>query len=264
MNYRRFEWLIIGVTAALVVGAIAVSLPNGPINGIEIVAQLGIVVVVAAAAHWGRKVGTLVALAAAVVYLWIRLPLIASSLSGPAVMLVVSRIAGYLLLGIVGGEIFGRVKYVFARSHDSEAIDDFSHVFSQRFAAHAIRQALCRADRYAEPFSIVLVTLGPRFSHDVKPEHRRSLVRSVANVIRDDVRIVDDVAHLDDGRFAVILTHAGAGDARVVAARLAAAVVTAHGVDGSHVGTESLSAPEDRVAIEQLCSRIEPEGDEHH
>jgi GGDEF domain-containing protein len=262
MDYRRFERLIILVTVVLVVGAIAASIPSGGGTVIEVAAQIAIVAVVAAAAHWGRKAGTIWALVASIAYLAVRLPLIADGFSGPAILLVVSRIAGYLLLGIVGGEIFGRVKYRFALSMDSSSIDDFSRVYNERYAARAVRQALARVDRYTEPFSLVLLTLGAEFAGDGRTDHLRTLVRSVANVLRDDVRIIDDVAHLSDGRFAVLLPRTNARGAHSVASRLATAVGSAHGVNDGNVVSECLTAPEDSAAIEAFARQYEPAEDE--
>ena len=262
MDYRQFERLVIGVTAALVIGAIAVSLPAEGGTAIEIGAQLAIVIIVAAASHWGRKTGTVCALVASIAYLAVRLPLIADSFSGPAVLLIASRLAGYLLIGIVGGEIFGRVKYLLAESEDGATIDDFSRVFNERFAARAVRQGLARVERYAEPFSVVLVTLSAEFARDGQTKHVRSMVRSVANVIRDDVRMVDDVAHLSDGRFVVLLPRTGSVGARIVAARLATEIGSAHGIDHTKVVAECLSAPDDSVAIEAFAKRLEPARDD--
>ena len=257
MEYRRFEQLVIATTAGLVVLGVAASIPTGGATPTEIAAQLAIILVVAVAAHWGRKAGTLVALLTSCVYLALRIPIIANSLTGPAMLLVASRIAGYLLLGIVGGEVFGRVKYAFAGDADEDAIDEFSRVFSERFAARSIRQALSRLDRYEESFSIVLITLDGRAFSDPRADHVRHFVRSVANIIRDDVRIVDDVAHLDDGRFFVLLCRTSPTGAQVVADRLGKAISSGHGVDPESVRVERLSAPADGAVIEALRVRLE-------
>ncbi len=57
----------------------------------------------------------------------------------------------------MGGEIFARVKYLFAGSKDSDVIDDWSRVYNQRYAARALEQAVARHKRYQEPFSAILV-----------------------------------------------------------------------------------------------------------
>lgn len=257
MEYRRFEQLVIGASAVLVAGAIAASVHSGGATPVEIAAQLVAILVVGVAVHWGRTGGTLAALVASVAYLAARLPLIADSPTRQTLVLVVSRMVGYLLLGIVGGEVFGRVKYMLAKSQDAAAIDDFSHVFSERFAAHAIRQASGRADRYFEPFSLVLVDLDAEFTGNAHTKRIRSLVRGIANVIRDDVRVIDDVAHMRDGRFLVLLPNTAAAGANVVAARLASTVGSAHGVKEGHVSTTCLSAPQDRAALDTLCAQLD-------
>jgi GGDEF domain-containing protein len=256
MEYRQFERLIIGVTLIFVVGATAASWQTvtGLAVPIELAGQVGILLVLAVALHWGRKGGTAAALVASGLYLAIQAPHISSGTpSSAGVLLIVSRVAGYLLLGIVGGEIFGRIKYAFAESKDASSIDSFSRVYSERFAKRASQQALARAQRYGEPFSIVFVELEGYFASHSDTKQLKAMVRSVANVLRDDVRISDDVAYLKDGRFAVLLPHTSASSVGVVASRLAMTVGMAHGVKREHVVTQSWSTPDDTAAIEAFC-----------
>jgi GGDEF domain-containing protein len=212
--------------------------------------------VMGVAVHWGRKAGTLAALVACLLYLAVRLPLLAAGLSPQAFVLMVSRFAGYCLIGLVGGEIFGRVKYIFAGSRESGVIDDWSRVYNQRYALRAIEQATARYRRYQEPFSLVVLRLEPVLTATRRPEKLRGLVRTVAGFLRDDVRLVDDVARLDDGRFVVLLPHTAAKAAPVVAARLVAGVCGTLGVKGECVTSMSLGADEHTPALEAFAASI--------
>ncbi len=262
MEYGRFERLVIGSTATLVLLGLAASLAGGDVGTAEVVGQLAIVGVMTAAVHWGRRAGTFAALAACLVYLALQLPLVSSGLSAQELLLIVSRFAGYCLVGIVGGEIFSRVKYVFAGTQDSAVIDDWSRVYNQRYAARAIEQALARHERYREPFSTVLVHLEPVLTGTQRPHKLRGLVRTVANFIRDDVRLVDDVARLDDGRFIVLLPHTAGEAAPVVARRLEAGICKTLGVKESCVSTTCLGAERDTAALELLVAGLSDAEDE--
>jgi GGDEF domain-containing protein len=255
MEYGRFERLVIGSTTVLVLLSVAVSIAGGVADTAEIIGQLAIIVVMVAAVHWGRRAGTFAALAACLVYLALRLPLIAAGLTPQALLLIVSRFAGYCLVGIVGGEIFARVKYL-SGSKDSNMIDDWSRVYNQRYAARAIEQAVARHKRYQEPFSAILVQLEPVLTGTQRPQKLRGLVRTVAAFIRDDVRMVDDVARLEDGRFVVLLPHTPGNAAPIVASRLTDGICRTLGVKDNCISTLCLGTDHDTAALEQLVAGL--------
>ena len=169
MEYRRFERLVIGSAAVLVALTLAVSAASGGVDAAEFIGQLAVVGVVASAVHWGRKVGTFAALAACLLYLALRLPMLANEPSMEVFLLVVTRFAGYCIIGIVGGELFARVKYLFASSTESNVIDDWSRVYNQRYLAKALERALERHTRYQEPFSIIILGLAPSITASRRP-----------------------------------------------------------------------------------------------
>lgn len=255
MEYGRFERLVIGSTTVLVLLSVAVSIAGGGADTAEIIGQLAIIFVMVAAVHWGRRAGTFAALAACLVYLALRLPLIAAGLTTQALLLIVSRFAGYCLVGIVGGEIFSRVKYL-SGSKDSNMIDDWSRVYNQRYAARAIEQAVARHKRYQEPFSAILVQLEPALTGTQRPQKLRGLVRTVAGFLRDDVRMVDDVARLEDGRFVVLLPHTPGANAPIVASRLTEGICRTLGVKENCISTLCLGTENDTAALEELVAGL--------
>jgi len=169
---------------------------------------------------------------------------------------MVTRIAAFGLVGIVGGEVCSRIKYVFARFDDSNTIDDWSRVYNQRYAARAIEQARARYTRYGEPFSLVLITLSPAITGDMTPQRQRSLVRAVANYVRDDIRMVDEVGRLEDGRFVVLLPHTPREGGEVVTARLSAGVRQTVGAKPESITAQCLGAAEDTVALAALNAEL--------
>lgn len=256
VGYPRFERLVIGSTALFVGLRIGASVLRGGADPAEVVGELAFIFVAAAAVHWGRKAGTLAALAACIVYLALQLPLLAAGLSSAALLLIVSRMAGYCLVGIVGGEIFSRVKYVYARSSGTDVIDDWSLVYNQRFVARALEKAIERHRRYKEPFSVVILSLSPSLPPTGRPEQLRATVRTVASFLRDDVRMVDDVARIDDGRFVVLLPHTPAAATRLVAERLATGVCQTLGAKRNCISTRCLNAGEDPAGFQEFAISI--------
>jgi GGDEF domain-containing protein len=262
VEYPRFERLIIGCTALVVVLTLAASALSGGSDAAEIVGGLAFIVVAAVAVHWGRKAGTIAALSACLVYLASRLPMLATGLTTSLLVLILSRFAGYCLVGIVGGEVFGRVKYVFAGSVDSDVIDSWSLVYNQRYTARALDQAIERHKRYQEPFSIVVLTLAPSLTETRRPEQLRGLVRTAAGFLRDDVRMVDDVARLEDGRLVVLLPHTSGASTRLVAERLAAGLCKTLGAQRESVTTMCLDASDDAAALHEFAVSITAVPDE--
>ena len=256
MEYARFERLVVGGTALLVLLALAAAVARGGVDPAEIVAQLLLVAVLAVAVHWGRKAGTISAGVACLLYLAVKLPSLSADPSPESFWLILSHFAAYCLVGILGGEVFGRLKYQLTGSKDRDLIDDWSRVYNQRYAAGALAQAIARSRRYQEPFSMVVLRLEPVLTSTQRPEKLRGLVRSIASFLRDDVRMVDDVARLDDGRFVVLLPHTPGNAANMVAGRLTEGVCRTLGVKRDCVSTTHLSSDEDGATLEEFAAGI--------
>jgi len=258
MEYPRFERLVIGGTTAFVLLTLVAAIVTSGPDPAEIVGQMAVIFVMVAAVHWGRRVGTLAAFAACLLYLGVRMPLLAAEPTGNALLLIISRFAGYCLIGMVGGEIFARVKYMFASQNRSGVIDDWSQVYNQRYAARALEQALARHRRYQEPYSVVVVRLEPAVTGTQAPPKLRGVVRTVASFLRDDVRLADDVARLDDGRFVVMLPHTPGKAAPAVAERVRTGICNELGAKDDCVTTTCLGTDLDIAALEQFAASITP------
>lgn len=258
MKYARFEQLIIGIGALAVVGSLALSIQNGGPRLVDVAAQLLLLGVLVAAVHWGRRAGMYAAIAASLIYIALYLRVLSRphDVTVQVLVIIVARVAAYCLVGIVGGELCSRVKYIFARYDESNTIDDWSRVYNQRHASHAIEQARARYTRYGEPFSLVVITLVPEITAEMLPKRQRSLVRAVANFLREDVRMVDEVCRLDDGRFAVLLPHTPRDGGAVVAARLAAGVRRTVGAKPESVRVTCMGAAEDTIALAALNAEL--------
>lgn len=257
MEYPRFERLVVVGTAVFVLLTLAASVVTSGPDPAETVGQVAVVFVMAVAVHWGRKAGTLAAFAACLLYLTVRLPVLSAEPNANVLLLVVSRFAGYSLIGIAGGEFFARVKYMFA-NHGAGIIDDWSEVYNQRYAARALEQALARSERYQEPYSVIVVRLETSVVGAQPPQKLRGTVRAIAAFLRDDVRLTDDVARLDDGRFLVMLPHTPGRSAPVVADRIRLGICHELGVKETCVSTTCLGTDEDTAALKEFAASITP------
>jgi GGDEF domain-containing protein len=259
VKYSRFEWLTIAVGGVAILATAAVALQPRP-DWTEIAAQLLLLPVLISAVHWGRKGGLVGALAATLAYLMLRLPSIVSVGLGPDVLqLVLIRTVTYGFVGIIGGEMCGRIKYFFARLEDSCSIDEHARVYNQRFIAQLLSTHLGEAARYGAVFSIAIIELAPSLTAELRVSRVRTLVRAVADHIRNDVRLVDDVGRLDDGRFVLVFPHTPKDGAVVAATRVRMGVRDVLGAKDESVTCTVSSSAEDGAELRALLDGIRPE-----
>jgi GGDEF domain-containing protein len=260
MKYSQFEGLVFALGFVAVIGTLAFVPAGGSIGITELIAQLLILVVLGTAVHYGPKGGFIAALAASLAYVLLRVPAISQpETSANSLLMLLMRFTSYGLIGVVGGHACTKIKYVLSRLEDVSTVDEWSGVFNQTYAASSLDKALGRLDRYSEDFSAVVVKLSPSLTADLRPARQRSMIRSVSSHICSDVRIVDEVARLDDGRFLVILPHTPKVGGEIVTARVGAGVRRLLGARDESVRVKCLSGAEDRAAIKALLDEIKPD-----
>jgi GGDEF domain-containing protein len=262
VKYSRFELLTIGIGGVAILGTVAFAIHPRP-DWIELVAQLLLLVVLVGAVHWGRNGGLVAALGATLLYVVLRLPsIVAVGLEAEVLELILIRTAAFGVIGIIGGEICGRIKYFFARLEDSLSIDEHSRVYNQRFLAQLLANSLASATRYGTRFSMATIELAPCLTSELRPSRQNSLVRTVADHIRNDVRLIDDVGRLDDGRFVLVLPHTPKDGGHIAAARVRAGVRDLLGAKDESVTATVYGSDEDADAIAAFVASIVPIGDQ--
>jgi len=251
VKYSRFEMLIMVLGSAVIMGS--VFLPSaGTLLIQEVIAQLLIVAVLFSAVHWGRNGGFIAAVAATLAYVILRMPLMNDQgLTSAIIGMIVTRTITYGAVGIVGGEICGRIKYFFARIQGSPLIDDATQVYNGVYCGQAIKSGIAEFRRYKTPFSIAVISLSPTLISDLRPARQRSVLRTAATHIRNDVRLVDDVGHLGDGDFMLLLPHTPGDGARIAADRVRRTTRDLMGAKDESVSARVLTLPDD---IEELCN----------
>jgi GGDEF domain-containing protein len=169
------------------------------------------------------------------------------------------RVLTYAFVGIVGGEIAGRFKYFFFRMEDTALIDHVTGVYNSRYAGTAIGTGVGLYRRYQVPYSVIVLTCRLHETITTKPKRFRASVRHVANHVRNDIRVVDDLAHLGEGVFAVLLPHTPIEGARVCANRVTDSVRELLGTDAAELTSEVFSAATDGDALCDLGNRLAPD-----
>ncbi|MHB1340129.1 MAG: GGDEF domain-containing protein [Coriobacteriia bacterium] len=259
MKYSRFEALMITLGGIVIVGSIFVA-PTANPQWQELLGQALLLVVLAGAVHWGRDGGSVAAVAATLVYVVVRIPLLSTEGLSPAVVgMILTRMITFGVVGILGGEMFGRIKYFFARLNGASMLDEHTNVYNRAYCGTALKSGLGQFQRYQAPFAVALVSLAPGLLTDLRPSRQRSLLRNVASHIRNDIRLVDDVGYLGDGRFLLILPQTPKSGAEVAADRVRGTVRDLVGARDESVTATALAVPEDASAICDLARSLDPE-----
>jgi GGDEF domain-containing protein len=173
-----------------------------------------------------------------------------------------SRFIAFGMVGVVGGEVCSRVRHGIAVLESGNAIDDWSRVYNQSWAGRTLVSARERAVRYHEPFSVVLITVSKSLFEGVSAHRQRTIVRKLADHMRAGVRMVDEIARLDDGRFLVMLPHTQRTGADIVAIRATETMKAVLGARDEAVHAVVLSAPENIAGIDALIGQIGPADDQ--
>lgn len=258
MDYRRLETLVILTGVILVLAGLLLAPAAQPYLWQEIAARALTLVVLVAAAHWGRDGGAAAAAIAIVTYVAIRIPdLTTLGATSEVTRGLIAFSLTYGALGVIGGEVFGRLRYLVRRLGESVLLDDDTGVFNKTYCAQSLRSNLATYQRYDRPLSVVVLSLSPGLLTELRPTGQRKLLRTVASSLRHDMRVVDDVGHLGQGRFLLVLRETTRSGAEVVADRIRGHVRDLLGAKDTAVTAHVLTAPEDLEAMTALARSLE-------
>jgi hypothetical protein len=258
VKYSRFEVLALVLGSAAIVASIFMA-PSVSPQATEVAGQLLLILVLAGALHWGRNGGFLAALVAMAVYVAMRFALLESQgLSDDLLTMLGTRCLTYAVIGVVGGELASRIKYLFARLENDSLIDHTTGVYSARYAASAIVSGVGQWDRYRTEFSVVRIAIAPRVFAETKPARTRQLLKDVANCMRNDIRLVDDLACEPSGVFLAMLPGTDSAGASVVSKRLTDGIAQLGGIPADAIITTVLSASSNAQALKSLAEVLVP------
>ncbi len=260
--YSSFEGLVLAIGVVTVIGSLFFYYLTAHMIE-EMVAQVLLLAVLLGAVRWGRSGGFVAAALASLVYVVMRVPLIVESqgLDFDVASLIAIRVAAYGFVGIGVGKLCERIRYVIDGFERTSGLDEWSRVYNQRFVTRSLDAAAGRFTRYRTPHSVVILEIARGITVSLRPSRHRMLVRGVADKIRDEVRAVDEIGRLDDGRFLVLLTNTERDGAFLVAKRLAEGVRDILGAGRESVSTLVLSTPDDVERLAELASRLRKETD---
>lgn len=257
MKYRKLELLLMSVGLVGILISMMSSLINGS-ERVEILGQALFVPVLFFALHYGRQLGYLAAVGAALVFLIAKTQELGQlDVMTLADRLILMQAASFGLVGIIGGELATRIKYVVARIADEEYVDEQTHVFSSRYMRKLIAKLLSSYERHDRVFSVLFIDMA--WQEPILEKKRTNQVNRVARVLRDNVRLIDEVGYLDDGRFCLVLPETDIDGVKVVRERLRKAYSLAgqYSRFSAEWKMTVLTLPENEPEIKHLAARDE-------
>ena len=264
MKYERFERYAVAFAALVVAAMITASARDFAANMSGILSEVLLFIIFLAAIHYGRRGGLLAAIACSAVYVLASIPGMTADrgLTSEMLLLVATRVFIFGVVGILGGEACGRLRIFFARAANGSIFDEWSQAFNQTYAHAALTRSIASFERYGQQFTIAVITLSPSLTADLGPQRVRNVVRGVAKHLRNDVRMVDEVALLNDGRFLVLFPNTPVENAATPATRLARGARQLLGAKDESITARCLGPVDDLPALKALVAEIAPERDE--
>lgn len=222
MDWDRARGVLLATGVALI-ALIALTAFVRDVDQVEIVATLMFAPILAGLLSFGLSGGLALGLAAAGVYVGLRLPAIELVGLGPIAGTVISRVIGYVAFGGLGGWAADQIRIALDRYELIDEIDQDTGLGNGRSVVNALGRESNRAKRYASPFSVVTCSFG-----DIGSNRKgRQKLRELGAKVSVSIRASDHAAHVrTDGGHQIILvlpetTREGA---RVVADNLDALV----------------------------------------
>lgn len=257
MNYRKFELLLTSLGFGVIFATIIASFYQQG-DHVEILGQALFGPVLFAALHYGRRAGFVAAMLASIVFI------IAKSYGQTQIsfapQIILARTAIFGLVGIVGGEIATRMKYVLLKFEDSALIDRLTNLYSRTFTIKVLERNIQNYQRHFRSFSVAFIEVRHwKFDVFAWPLKKRMILHATA-AIRENVRIIDEVGHWGDGKFCIVMPDTVLMDAKIALSRICNLVLKQLNADnpfkdkGINVESNLLTFPGDREKISQLVT----------
>lgn len=260
MKYSRFE-LLAFIFGAGIIGVSVISAFRAGQEVPEIIALLLILLTLAGALHYGRNGGIVTFLIASMVYLVLKLPQISQvGLESSVVETVLIRLVIFGIVGILGGILASRLKYLFVSLEGHDFIDPVTSLYNANFFSNMVSKAIGQYDRYKRPFTILTIEFSETAVGQQPPQVEKRLC-DIGMAIRNNLRLLDEVGRIGERRFAVLLTDTPLAGGEIVRKRMLEALSRLTKSFGHEIPVEILaqfelfSYPEDS---ERIVSEFPP------
>lgn len=257
-SYSKTRQLILSAGLGLLVIITAVTYARG-VDPKEVTATV-LFIPIFLALVFGRVTGGLVAgVAAALVYSAVRYPDIQAVGVDRFAGLLLSRSAGFILFGVIGGWAASTLEASVSKLELYDLIDDATGLFNARFFLQDTDLEMTRSTRYRTIFSLGVVEVPTATLAPLSRRQRAGLLRELGRMLKESVRNVDRPVHAADRerhRLAVVLPETSREGAAIFTDRLRARLdeyLNRRGLTvAGDLTTRILTFPEDEQTINKL------------
>lgn len=249
IDYRRARSIML-LSGMIVIGLVVITMLIRRVDPIEVIATVSFAPIFVAMLVFGWRAGAGIGLAAAGLYLALRLPAIRLVGLGPMLGLVLSRTVGFVAFGSIGGWAASELGAAIGKLELYDSIDDATGLGNARSVLDVVDRERARAARHATLFSVVTA----RFPMPSGRSRRSRALRDLGRSLVGAVRASDHVAHLpgtNAGTVVLVLPETGPEGARTVAGSLASRLSALVGGD---VDTTVLTIPGNEDQLDGLVA----------
>lgn len=220
IDYRRARSVAL-LTGMIVIASVALTMLAREVDRIEVVATVSFAPIFVAMLLFGWRAGAGLGLAAGGLYLALRLPAVRLVGWSPLLGLILSRTAGFVAFGAIGGWAATELGAAIGKLELYDVVDDDTRLGNARSFLRAVDRETARVARHSTVFSVSYLEFA-------LPESRRGrtrLLRAVGRALTGALRTADDICHLPGpGRTTIVavLPDTGPEGAATVAVSLSA------------------------------------------
>ncbi len=171
---------------------------------IEAYAQILFIPIIVGAIYYGKKGGLIAALGAGAIYVLLVLYLVKSQLAQIVTLSISLRILFFCFMGVVGGLLFEKFKEEVRDLEEKVLVDRETGLHTARYFITVIQQEIDRAKRYKSGFSLIIFQLDEE-KLKLSKKAEKKLVKDLGQMLKQQTRIVDEIACLSYGNFGVVL-----------------------------------------------------------
>lgn len=256
LSYTQARALLLGAGIVFLGATAAVNYVRR-VETVEVVAILLFLPIFLAFVFYDWIGGVIAATVATVAYVGLRIDAIDAVGLSHFTGVILSRALAFYAFAIVGGIANRSVRGSLTKLDLYDQVDDVTGLYNARFFLETTDLEMSRAVRYQSIFSVSVVDIPAVTFDGVAKRRRNRVLREIAAGLRSSVRLVDRVAHANDGqryRFAVVLPETGEEGAQVFTTRLGERLGALLGVNT--ITARSVTFPGDEVAMLQLRSEF--------
>lgn len=217
MKHHKSELLLLTIgLIAILLSLIFSSIQKAPLS--EILGRALYVPVLFAALHYGRQSGILAAAGSALIHLLSKWAEFGDFSLAVTDRQFVSRVILFGLIGIFGGKLAVKTKYLIGRLSDNGLVDRQTNLYNREYFQELVRRSVYIYHRSGRLFSILFITID--WPMGVDPPIQKNVITQLADIIRRSTRLIDEVGCINNNSFYLALPDTSALEAESLRIRL--------------------------------------------